>query len=162
MAAARRGGAASERWLTRIAAAIACGVVALLFWSLSSGMQQSSCRSAISTNPDCINPGPSARVLLAWSTLGVMGFAAALVLRRLLRRRRMVREGMNFVASTSERVLRGERMLRWAGHSCWAVAAFVALALAISGAGIPLLLVGAGFALVALVLWLSGLRLRHR
>jgi len=141
---------------------IACGVVALLFWSLSSGMQTSSCRTAIATNPDCLNPGPSARILLAWSTLAAMGFAAVMVLRRTLRRRRMVSEGMNFVRSTSARVLRGERVLKASGGCCWITAALVGLALAISGAGIPLLLAAVVFAVAALVLWLWGLRLKHR
>ena len=161
MAGAAQGSSQSERWLGRGIAALACAVVALLFWSLSAGMQQSSCRTAIAGNPDCVNPGPSARILLAWAVLGAMSFAAAIVGRRILRRRRLVREGMNFVRSESLRVLRGERLVGWSAASCWAAAASAGLGLALSGAGAVLAIVAAVFALVALGCWLVSLRLRH-
>lgn len=138
------------------------GAVILLFWSLTSGMNHSSCRQNIANNPDCNNNGPAARTLLAWSVLAIILFAASLVTRRCLRRARLERSGINFTASTNPRVLRGDRMLRRAGWACWAGAVGVLLALAVTGAGAVLGVVSLVAFVGALALWASGLRLKRR
>ena len=153
---------AAERWAFGVALSAAIGTVLLLFWALTAGMNQSSCRENIAGNPDCNNNGPSARILLGWAVLAALVFAVALVARRRFRRERLVRAGMNFVPSTNERVLLGAKLLRWSGWSCWSAGVAVFLALVISGAGAALGVAAFALALTALALWARGLRLKRR
>ena len=152
----------AERWAFGVALSAAIGTVILLFWTLTAGMNQSSCRENIAGNPDCNNNGPSARILLGWAVLAALVFAGALVARRRFRRERLVRAGMNFVPSTNPRVLLGVGMLRWSGRSCWAAGVAVFLALVISGAGAVLGIAALVLAFTALALWGRGLRLKRR
>lgn len=152
----------AERLSSAGALIAAVGTVILLFWSLTSGMNHSSCEDNFANNPDCNNNGPSPRVLLAWAVLAGVAFAAALVARRRLRRLRMVRAGMNFVASTNPRVVLGVRFLTWSGWACWLGAGLVFLALVVTGAGAVLAIVALVVFLAALALWSRGLRLKRR
>ena len=138
------------------------GAVILLFWSLTSGMNHSSCRQNIANNPDCNNNGPAARTLLAWSVLAIILFSASLLTRRRLRRARLERSGINFTASTNPQILRGDQVLRKAGWACWAGAVSVFLALAVTGGGAVLGVVSLAAFVGALALWARGLRLKRR
>lgn len=153
---------AAERATSAGAFVGAAGAVIFLFWSLTSGMNHSSCRQNIANNPDCNNNGPAARTLLAWAVLAIILFSASLVTRRRLRRARLERSGINFTASTNPQVLLGDRMLRRAGGACWAGAVGVLLALAVTGAGAVLGVVSLVAFVGALALWAGGLRLKRR
>jgi hypothetical protein len=159
--APRRQVSSIERWLGRAAVIAGLGSVVLLFWALTDGMQASSCRDDIEHNPDCVNTGPAARLLVGLALLAAILVAAALVYRRRLRHRRLVSAGWNFVPSTHPRVLLGERLQRAAGWCAWGGAGAFFLALVISGAGVALGLLGALLGLIAVALWGRGLRLRR-